>query len=598
MIRVLSFSVALLVSLLLIQGASAQHALDANLEVGSNGLNRRSTTSPNGADFRARNLIVTDSIAGGRGFRGDVGYSASGDFTGSLGSDDSLAFRSNSALSDLLFITSPQRLDAFNIAQGTGVFEYRPDFASLPQVNNVYAGRSINDAKIRLDRTSISLQSGSLLATSVAASDVGYVTKSDVQYAVTSSTLEGIGVRPQATSFENLSIYDRAEARQAMARSGASRMDVQPVPFVSEFDRANYAAMVERLAERGEEPPAMMQARINQAGGSGASYDAIVERILEQYADRKNIRLDGLTRETTMRDASASLGRVEGLITGRLRRDQGGGLKSDDFRNTSERYDGVPRSPLEGFATGGDPKDDESPAAVPGFEDPSAGTDPTSEEGDGDAKTLSVDEMAKILSHRMEVTELSITDRSRLARAVHQGEAALQEGRFFKAERRFEDAIQINPGNPLLELARANAQIGAGLYLSAALTLDRTFATNPEVIDARFKPQLLPNRTRLDLAVVAIRERLDRGHDLEGYGISLAYIGHQLGNAALMTEGLAFVKGTEDVTLFGRLLRGIWLGDPVDPNTFVDPLPEPVAPEALQPEAPKPEEIPGPSLVP
>lgn len=597
MTRLLAFSVALLLPLLPTHTVSAQHALDANLEVGSNGRNRRSTTSPNAAEYRARNLIVTDSIAGGRGFRGDVGYAASGDFTGSLGSDDSLGFRSYSALSDLLFITSPQRLDAFNIAQGTGVFEFRRDFTSLPAVNNVYVGGAISDAKIRLDRMSVALQSGSLLATAVAASDVGYITRSDGQYAVTSSTLEGIGVRPQTTSFENLSIYDRAEARQAMARSGAEEMDVLPIPFVSQFDRANYAAMTERLAARGEQPSAMTKARFDQAGGSGASYDAIVERILEQYADRKDIRLDGLTREPTLRDASASLGRVEAIITGRLQRNQGGSLRSEEFRNTNERYEGVPRSPLEGFGSSNN-LEDESRGVIPGLDDPPLGTTPEVEETEEDANTLSVDEMAKILSHRMEVTELSITDRSRLARAVHQGEAALQEGRFFKAERRFDDAIQINPGNPLLELARANAQLGAGLYLSAALTLERTFSSNPEVIDARFKEQLLPNRTRLDFAVVAIRERLDRGHDLAAYGISLAYIGHQLGNAALIAEGLAYLKGTEELTFFGRLLRGIWLGDPVDPNAFVDPLPEEKTPQAAEAPAPKAQEIPGPSLVP
>jgi hypothetical protein len=156
----------------------------------------------------------------------------------------------------------------------------------------------------------------------------------------------------------------------------------------------------------------------------------------------------------------------------------------------------------------------------------------------------------------------------------------------------------MNPGNPLLELARANAQIGAGLYLSAALTLQRTFTKNVEVIDARFKPELLPNRTRLEFSVISIRERLERGHDVEGYGISLAYIGHQLGDALIINEGLAYVKGDEQGDLFGSLLRGIWLGDPVDPNAFVDPLPivEPEVNNETPPNEPK--DIPGPSLVP
>jgi hypothetical protein len=44
-----------------------------------------------------RNALVTGNVIGGREFRGDVGYSAAGDFRGRLGSDDFFSFQRNSA---------------------------------------------------------------------------------------------------------------------------------------------------------------------------------------------------------------------------------------------------------------------------------------------------------------------------------------------------------------------------------------------------------------------------------------------------------------------------------------------------------------------
>ena len=63
------------------------NALDGNLEVGSGG---RNGYSPRAAAFsyqaiQARNLGVTNNVAGGRGFRGDPGYTAPRDFRGKVG---------------------------------------------------------------------------------------------------------------------------------------------------------------------------------------------------------------------------------------------------------------------------------------------------------------------------------------------------------------------------------------------------------------------------------------------------------------------------------------------------------------------------------
>ncbi|MCA9283312.1 MAG: hypothetical protein KDA30_14880, partial [Phycisphaerales bacterium] len=74
-------------------------ALDASLRVGSGGRNIRSRSFDEEIAFR--NAIVTGNVAGGMGFRGDVGYSAPLDFRGSIGSADQFGFRADAFYSGL-----------------------------------------------------------------------------------------------------------------------------------------------------------------------------------------------------------------------------------------------------------------------------------------------------------------------------------------------------------------------------------------------------------------------------------------------------------------------------------------------------------------
>jgi hypothetical protein len=41
----------------------------------------------------------------------------------------------------------------------------------------------------------------------------------------------------------------------------------------------------------------------------------------------------------------------------------------------------------------------------------------------------------------------------------------------------------------------------------------------------------------------------------------LAYIGHQIGDRALVEEGLREIAGTPSLDTSGELLRGIWLSE-------------------------------------
>ena len=63
---------------------------------------------------------MTGNVAGGRGFRGSVGYTADRDFRGALGSDSTFRFEADSAYSNIVFNTSNYSRDRFLLAQATG----------------------------------------------------------------------------------------------------------------------------------------------------------------------------------------------------------------------------------------------------------------------------------------------------------------------------------------------------------------------------------------------------------------------------------------------------------------------------------------------
>ena len=105
-----------------------------------------------------------------------------------------------------------------------------------------------------------------------------------------------------------------------------------------------------------------------------------------------------------------------------------------------------------------------------------------------------LEEYGLILKHGQRVERLSTGEDDRFNELLASGEEALREGKYFWAERRFDRALRFVPGHPMATAGLANTQIAAGLYLSAAITLRSLFTYQPEMMDVRYEPGLLPNR--------------------------------------------------------------------------------------------------------
>jgi len=132
------------------------------------------------------------------------------------------------------------------------------------------------------------------------------------------------------------------------------------------------------------------------------------------------------------------------------------------------------------------------------------------------------------------------------------GQQHFQEGRYFDAEERFAHALSIQPNDVAAQTARVHAQIGGGMYLSAALNLGSLLFDRPTAVALRYDPSLLPSPERIVEVVAALRQGMAEAQRDEpsgaalrrarASGLLLAYIGFQTGDDAMVTEGIDGVR--------------------------------------------------------
>lgn len=540
------------------QATGSGNALDANPQLGSGGANAGSIP----VDFNARNLLVTGSVPGGRGFRGSVGYTADTDFRARTGSDDNYMFRANSAFSSPAFVSSPVARDRFLIGQGLGVFEYRRESTPTTQ-SDMSADQP--DSRLRLDRVNAQMSFGrgnwdigadrTIISTQSAKGD-------PLRYVI--SPLRGLQIENLTDPFARagLSVYERARARQDMVTGLATMDDYTGLRTGMSLQTPDPRRIDKRL--KGDSAAERLRVR-----GLPKSYLDIVEEINKAGEAPKTDGGAPAAEAKTMLDQIREA--MEPLRTRRPGDARLDGTKSDTTKLDTTKPDATKPDGTKPDATGSDGTrlDGTKPSTGQLGSDSLVSPDGAPRSGEAEREAarvkqrgiqISVDDAARILRHGKKVESLSVDDKRRVDELIRQGETALRDGDYFRAERRFDQAQSLAADNPLVEAGIAHAQLGAGLYLSASLTLRNLFTAFPELIDAKYDRALLPAQDRLDRGVALMRQRIDRGDDAPGYGLLLAYIGHQTGDQAMVAEGLKAVGGNESLDASRKLLEGVWLG--------------------------------------
>ena len=512
------------------------NALDANLGVYSGGMN-----APRAAvDFNARNLVVTGNVAGGRGFRGSVGYRADTDFRARVGSDDLFRWESYSAESNPVWVQTVRSSDQFQIAQGIGQFEYRRATTPIETIPSNQPMAARPDARLRLDRQNSALNIGNVVQLN--AQPIEFAQGVDgrnnqVNYFV--SPIQGMRMEKIADPLakSGLSLYEKAVAREEIARGKLSANLAQDA-FISPLSRS--AATDARI-----EPISLGDL------SSGDAYDQIVRNVLRAYADAPNVNVaaDPKTVEEVRKELEALRGTLRGVKPTEDR--EAPDLVPDPTKPVEPGID--PRTGLPGRA----PEPESPDAAVPG--QPGMTDDERAEVEQELRNAEAIRRMAESLRHGGTVADLSPGDRARVDQLVRSGQDNLAKGEFFAAERCFADALALSPGNPLLIAGLGNSQLGAGLYLSAGLSFRELFTSYPEMIDNRYEVRLLPKEERLRQAVEALRARIAGKTDADSFGLLLAYLGHQLEDRSLVLEGLGAITGSPANDALRELLQEVWM---------------------------------------
>ncbi|MFM7480322.1 MAG: hypothetical protein ACKO4V_04230 [Planctomycetota bacterium] len=618
--------------LVLLSTVVAQQALDGNLQR-SGGSMLDSRVSPGGnqrvaqQDYRSRNLIVTGDVTAGRGFRGSVGYVAEDDFRGATSGVATRDFRAYTANTSAAALASIPVNDRYSLATAISAQPYLRDYWSTnptgvtgrvgdarantvgPQTQMVTFDRNFAStisraeaADQRIDRD-MKTRRGSMVA------DIGSIyspatislTRDSQRRAVrlVSSPFTGVLGVPDSDLIESLQygVYGSALLRDDL-RSG--RVDGRKMlrsylsGLVPEQPRVPSQAPDTRLDTRTQPTGASAdQTAARQTSADSPRQSTLAtppsERqqrmILDQRtpydrvlasSTRRTLRAQG-KQVADSGDIALEEVRQLGVVSGTVR--QGLDLKPPMPVDNTERVLGRSGATVD------------APTLVPSAASNGGAANGAAANGgsaSGDAgqskRTLTPEEAYLILAHGETISQLDGGSKEALDCLLRLGDDSMRKGRFFSAEKEFIAASQIAPANVLPLAGVVNAQVAAGLQMSASVTMRRLFINWPEMIDTRYALDLLGGEARLRTIAAECIKRSEGSRSAGDYGLVTAWIGHQLSDRELVTRGLEILAQSPNDAELLRALRIIWLRTTND----VPLLPQAPAAEAAPSPAPAP----------
>jgi hypothetical protein len=579
-------------------GAWGQNALDRpldrNTRAGSGGIN---TARPNFADeVRFRNAIVTGNAPGGISFRGDVGYRAPGEFLGTLPSNQNFAFRRDSFYSGLggLGIRGTDALQ-YQFAMTTGN-QPPPAFAGF---SGMYlrggAGTSagqINDPVTRADvrpgegvlRDDVMLRDRSTALLSLR-SPSSFIANRGLEPTVL-GTIRGEAGQPltlNASPLRGLS-YDQTGlppggvpgfpgptgATGATGVTGPSGRTASPTSANTSLTPSGPGNSLPQGIPGNELDPGRAAAR--------SPYEDVVDR------------LKGATGVTGATGASGATGATGG--TGQEQPEWQRRL--DELRQQLSDREGAmaatgatrPRGPQgptgASGATGGarGATGGTGATGAAGFTGPVPAPEGRRDREEG--RRMNPQALRMLREAAGQVRVLAPDSFDAYGTNMKAGQEHLAAGRFFDAEERFAAALGSKPGDPLAAVGRIHAELGAGMFMSAAINLRALLVDHPEMAPQRYAPELLPSKERMTTALARLGDLAGEG---DGRGrdpaLLLAYLGYQAGDAKAVERGLGVMSspppagGEDQLTRLATLLREVWSkpGAPATPPKSAEPAP-------------------------
>ncbi len=506
--------------------------------------------------IRFNNDIIEGRAGSGRSFRGDLGYRSTDDFAGSLGSDSQYLFRRDSASGAFATLPGVRSSDALRYqfaltggggGRSVGLADSARALFTERSVGQVASGSTSATSTGPLSSSAVSsLRSVSQYHANAALAGtvLGYAgTEQTGRIALTASPLRGIAATPMGQAGGGTGGFAPA------GLTGLERNAIGVVP----------AADLEPKPGTPRNPATDL--RID---GAGTAFDDVRASLVKVIDPRINkpLRADGApagagtepkpTEKLADGPEGAESEQTKGFdrLSARLR-----GEKPEATKPASDS------SLLGGF--------------TPGAKPPSLLADPNASKADK-VPEAAADESAIQTLRRMEAKLSSFKAKPEkageaYARRMSEGEGQMQTGAYFDAEGSFSLALLVKPKDPIAGIARAHAQLGAGLLLSAAAGLREVLANTPEMIGTRYDLKILPSLQRAESAVKTIRGELAKGDSALGPdgALLLAYLGRHFDQAEWLKEGLeALERRTRSDDEKGqellKVLKQVW--GPAEPE--------------------------------
>jgi hypothetical protein len=562
-----------------------------------------------GAEVRLRNAIVTGNAPGGKSFRGNVGYRDPGDFGGRLGSDSLYAYRRDSIYSGLagMGYRGTEALQ-YQFSQTTGNANTVPGSMSLSRF-----GGGTPFVTQGADKTNVGASTS--VAGGFGTPAWANVTGRAGTLRSTSSYTSNRGLTPVAIGFR------AGENGQSDTLASSSLLGVKvlidkpvipgtPAPLVTPgIPREQPKSTTPITSPLSARP--LVTEKVNDRAGTDKAANPLaaqpVRTAFDDYRDRLN-RYGELMKPKDAKDGK-----------GDKANDKTGDKPTDDSKDKPENPDKTgdkpstpdadkPATPDMDPALKDMPEWERRmiemrrallPESKPKAKDPfkaarnEDGTlDPAkvrairaAEEARRTAdqrKRLDKDTIDLIKKAADEKTKMYISSagagqsRDIFTEHVREAQKLMADERYMDAEERFSRALAAKPGDAACMGGRVNSQVGGGLYVAASANLKATLIAHPEMTGMRYESYLLPSPERMQDIAVQLRKNITSDDPIASRvpresALILAYIGHQLGDKKMITEGLrAFAADVPEADVpFLELVESVWSVDeaPAKPET-------------------------------
>lgn len=512
--------------------------LDASLQVGARGRNAPKLQNTYGV---TQNALVTGRIGGGRGFRGDTAFGAAGDFSGTLPGDLVFQFQLNSAGRDF-------RNDLRRGGRGRGSDLYDSGGGLPPIYRGPGSGASLGQIQ-QFSSPTIDASSSGATGSTFTRNRLS-AARPDAGFSFERNNLSGI----DATRGTNLRVETGPDAPP-----DNSALFRQPVVDINPGDNVSGTEGFQPTADQTSLPTVdgtdaidEVPGRISSTGYQLESRLSLGERLGNRLITDDNsgvgvARFSPLAVETT-EQLTVSLDRLLSP------------LDPDD--QPIEPTDDAYQTLLEKIRSQVAPE-------------PAAGADDGAADGDGDAADADGDAALNAVVNRLDydlapLRTMTSANDDFLNDAMARGEKAMADGRYFDAEIVYAEALNLRPGYPLAVVGKVNAQVGAGLYMSAGRTMRVLFKHHPEMIAARYTRPLLPTAKRVSTVRMRLALLAEKQTEATEPLLLIAYLAYQTDDPEGCADALAELTRRDPSDSLTPLLRRIWL----------DPAPKPAVDDA------------------